>query len=257
MRKMTFGKGKNLSRRKFIVGAAAVAGGGLALGLNVPFAHARRTARRTRSMSGLRSSRTTPASSESPARRWGRARSRVSLSSSPRNWNATGARSRLKASRRDATLRASAPGAKWAPAAAAASARRRIMCVAVAPLRASCCCRRRPTNGRCRSRSLPCRRASSATPRASARPATARLPRRQPRSLRPIRRPSSSRTRRTGASPASRSSGSTPRISSMAARSTRSISSWRGCCAPRSRTARCSAASSRATTKQRSPVCPA
>src|SRR6187431_3194273 len=40
MRKMTFGKGKHLSRRKFIVGSAAVAGGGLALGLNVPFAHA-------------------------------------------------------------------------------------------------------------------------------------------------------------------------------------------------------------------------
>src|SRR6187455_3269789 len=39
MRKMTFGKGKPLSRRKFIVGSAAVAGGGLALGLNVPFAH--------------------------------------------------------------------------------------------------------------------------------------------------------------------------------------------------------------------------
>ena len=37
MRKMTFGKGKQLSRRKFIVGSAAVAGGGLALGLNVPF----------------------------------------------------------------------------------------------------------------------------------------------------------------------------------------------------------------------------
>src|ERR1700687_1589004 len=37
MRKMTFGKGKNLSRRTFIVGSAAVAGGGLALGLNVPF----------------------------------------------------------------------------------------------------------------------------------------------------------------------------------------------------------------------------
>ena len=37
MRKMTFGKGKHLSRRKFIVGSAAVAGGGLALGLNVPF----------------------------------------------------------------------------------------------------------------------------------------------------------------------------------------------------------------------------
>ena len=40
MRKMTFGKGKQLSRRKFIVGSAAVAGGGLALGLNVRFAQA-------------------------------------------------------------------------------------------------------------------------------------------------------------------------------------------------------------------------
>ena len=40
MRKMTFGKGKQLSRRKFIVGTAAVAGGGLALGLKVPFAGA-------------------------------------------------------------------------------------------------------------------------------------------------------------------------------------------------------------------------
>ena len=37
MRKMTFGKGKHLSRRHFVVGTAA-AGGGLALGLSVPFA---------------------------------------------------------------------------------------------------------------------------------------------------------------------------------------------------------------------------
>jgi isoquinoline 1-oxidoreductase beta subunit len=37
MKKMTFGKGQHLSRRKFVVGTAA-AGGGLALGLSVPFA---------------------------------------------------------------------------------------------------------------------------------------------------------------------------------------------------------------------------
>jgi isoquinoline 1-oxidoreductase beta subunit len=40
MRKMVFGKGKPLSRRKFMVGSAAIAGGGLALGLNVPLAQA-------------------------------------------------------------------------------------------------------------------------------------------------------------------------------------------------------------------------
>lgn len=37
MKKMTFGKGRNPSRRKFIVGSAAAAGGGLALGFHVPF----------------------------------------------------------------------------------------------------------------------------------------------------------------------------------------------------------------------------
>ncbi len=61
MRKMTFGKGKQLSRRKFIVGSAAVAGGGLALGLNVPFAEAQNGAAAARSTSGSRSSPTTPA----------------------------------------------------------------------------------------------------------------------------------------------------------------------------------------------------
>jgi len=39
MKKMTFGKGKPLSRRTFVVGTAA-AGGGLAIGLNVPFGNA-------------------------------------------------------------------------------------------------------------------------------------------------------------------------------------------------------------------------
>src|SRR5204863_387565 len=37
MKKMTFGKGSKLSRRTFIVGSAAAAGGGLALGFHVPF----------------------------------------------------------------------------------------------------------------------------------------------------------------------------------------------------------------------------
>ncbi len=37
MQKMIFGKGQKLSRRTFVVGSAALAGGGLALGLNVPF----------------------------------------------------------------------------------------------------------------------------------------------------------------------------------------------------------------------------
>src|SRR3984885_3080697 len=37
MNKLVFAKSPKLSRRKFIVGSAAVAGGGLALGLNVPF----------------------------------------------------------------------------------------------------------------------------------------------------------------------------------------------------------------------------
>jgi isoquinoline 1-oxidoreductase beta subunit len=37
MKKTIFAKSAKLSRRKFIVGSAAVAGGGLALGLNVPF----------------------------------------------------------------------------------------------------------------------------------------------------------------------------------------------------------------------------
>jgi len=37
MKKMIFGNGQKLSRRTFVVGSAALAGGGLALGLNVPF----------------------------------------------------------------------------------------------------------------------------------------------------------------------------------------------------------------------------
>ncbi len=40
MKKMTFGTGQRLSRRKFVVGAAAAAGGTLALGFKAPFAGA-------------------------------------------------------------------------------------------------------------------------------------------------------------------------------------------------------------------------
>lgn len=43
MNKPVLGKEFKLSRRDFIVGSAAIAGGGLALGLNVPFAHAEGT----------------------------------------------------------------------------------------------------------------------------------------------------------------------------------------------------------------------
>ena len=85
MRKMTFGKGKPLSRRKFIVGSAAIAGGGLALGLNVPFAHGQPNG----------------------------AANEVNV------WVA------IQASRLAATSRASAPGAIWAPAAAKVFASRR------------------------------------------------------------------------------------------------------------------------------------
>ena len=63
MRKMVFGKGQRLSRRTFVVGAAAAAGGTLALGFKAPFvteAAAQNGARR-KSTSGSPSSRTIPA----------------------------------------------------------------------------------------------------------------------------------------------------------------------------------------------------
>ena len=44
MKKMVFGKGQRLSRRTFVVGAAAAAGGTLALGFKAPFVDAKRAA---------------------------------------------------------------------------------------------------------------------------------------------------------------------------------------------------------------------
>ena len=57
--------------------------------------------------------------------------------------------------RRPEPRRASASGATCRPAAAAASAPRRTTSAAAARPRASCCCRRRPTSGRCRWASSP------------------------------------------------------------------------------------------------------
>ena len=37
MKKMIFGNGQRLSRRKFVVGSASLAAGGLALGFKAPF----------------------------------------------------------------------------------------------------------------------------------------------------------------------------------------------------------------------------
>ena len=63
MKKMIFGNGQQLSRRKFIVGSAALAGGGLALGLQraVRRAAAAQNGAATKSTPGSRSSPTTPA----------------------------------------------------------------------------------------------------------------------------------------------------------------------------------------------------
>ena len=43
MTKLVTEKHLKLSRRDFIIGSAAIAGGGLALGMNVPFAYAEGT----------------------------------------------------------------------------------------------------------------------------------------------------------------------------------------------------------------------
>ena len=64
MNNMVIAKSTKLSRRTFIVGSAAIAGGGLALGLNVPFgvgSASAQAAPRPKSTSGLRSSPTIPA----------------------------------------------------------------------------------------------------------------------------------------------------------------------------------------------------
>jgi CO/xanthine dehydrogenase Mo-binding subunit len=74
------------------------------------------------------------------------------------------------------TSPATASGATCRPAAAAAFARRTSMCARVARRRARCCCRRRRRNGRCRSASSPSPTASSSTPSPTAARPTARWP---------------------------------------------------------------------------------
>src|SRR5437763_754535 len=88
----------------------------------------------------------------------------------------------------------------------------------------------------------------------SARPPTARSPRRRRRSHLRTRRALRSGIRRNGRSPASRSSAWIRRANSTAAWSTRSTSSSQACSARRSRIARSSVASLRATTETGLPL---
>ena len=119
---LTFPK---INRRSFVIGTAA-AGGGLALGFDVPFGGPRARPRRRRLARSQRlgrdQARRHRRASASRAPRWARARSPASPSSSPKSSSATGRRSRPNIRRRARTSRASAPGATSAPAAAAASA---------------------------------------------------------------------------------------------------------------------------------------
>ena len=91
------------------------------------------SSRRPRSTPGSWSSRTTPWSSASPARKWARARSPASASSSPKSSNATGRRSPTSSRRPARTSPASACGATSSPPAAAASAPPTNMSARAAP----------------------------------------------------------------------------------------------------------------------------
>src|SRR6266850_1897718 len=85
-----------------------------------------------RSTPGSSSNPTAPAWSASRARRWGRARSRGSPSSSPRSSSATGRKSRPSTSFPARTSPASACGETWRPEAAAESAARIMLVQAAA-----------------------------------------------------------------------------------------------------------------------------
>ena len=154
MTKIIKDKATNLSRRQFIV-STAMAGSGLALGFNLPFATA---ATKRTAVPGTEVNAWVVVNPDNTCKiriarsEMGQGTETVSRSSSPRNSSAAGATSRRISLRRARTSRANACGAKWAPAAAAASALRKITCGAVRRRRASCSCRRRPTNGRCRLR---------------------------------------------------------------------------------------------------------
>ena len=82
----------NISRRSFVVGTAA-AGGGLALGLDIPFGGPQvvRAADGSPEIGVWVVVRPDDQSSSAlPARKWARAPSPASPNWSPRNWNATG-----------------------------------------------------------------------------------------------------------------------------------------------------------------------
>ena len=204
MRKMTFGKGKQLSRRKFIVGSAALAGGGLALGLNVPFAQAQNGAaqrgqRLGRDQAGRHLRHPHRALGDGaghahrprPARRR-RARVRLEQGHDRRHHARPQPRQQARLGRDGHRRQPRHP-----PVAGLRAPRRRGRAHDAAAGGG------RPVEGAGR-RAHRVERRHHATPRASARPATARSRRPRRRSRRPIPRPSSSRIRRTGRSPASR-----------------------------------------------------
>ena len=140
MKKMIFGNGQRLSRRKFVVGSASLAAGGLALGFKAPFvgealAH--------------RSERTTEVNIWVAIKPDDACVIRIARSEMGQgtltglaqlvaeelecDWKKVDDRGHQPGAQ---SRQPSAPGATWAPAAARASANRRTMSGAAAPRRA-------------------------------------------------------------------------------------------------------------------------
>ena len=140
MKKMIFGKRPALSRRKFVVGSAALAGGGLALGFKAPFVGAGARARRRRGTEvniwvAIKPDDTCVIRIARSEMGQGTLTGLAQLVAEELecDWKKVDDRGHQPGAQSRA---ASAPGARWAPAAAAASASRRNTCAKAAPPRA-------------------------------------------------------------------------------------------------------------------------